>query len=202
LDFNQGVVMNANTATFIVGVLVAVASFLIKELCADAVRGVRFRKRLAQDIKMIIENLKDHYPTLQRLKEAVPRKSPAFIWDSDPGPEGLSENNHYLEPLEASHCIRFYDDLSRMNEIRTEFNLAIRGVITDEETRALHVLIAVACLGDMQKHYRQLISRGCNALLELKRNHWLLSIDEAQCQEDINRQALNEANPPAKVIRD
>jgi hypothetical protein len=184
--------MNTSTATFIVGVLVAVASFLIKELAADSVRAVRFRKRLAEDIKMIVENYKDHYPGLQHLKDAVSKHSPAFIWDSAAGDAGtVSEAAHFLEPLEASQCLRFYDWVSRIDEIRAEYNLAIRGLVTDEQKRTLHASIAVACLGDMQKHSKQIIARGCNCLLELKKNHWLLRIDEAQCQEDLNRQRLD-----------
>jgi hypothetical protein len=100
--------MSTSTATFIVGVLVAVASFLIKELSADNVRAIRLRSRLAEDIKMIVENYKSHYPALQRLKDAVPKNSPAFIWDSALGDTGsVSEAAHYLEPLEASQCSRF-----------------------------------------------------------------------------------------------
>jgi len=184
--------MNASTATFIVGVLVGVVSFLIKELSADSVRAVRFRRRLAEDIKMIVENYKDHYPALQRLKDAVPKNSPAFIWSSALGDAGsVSEAAHYLEPLEASQCSRFYDELSRMNEIRAEYNLSVRGIVTDEQKRELHASIAVACLGDLQRHYHQVISRGCKCLLELQKNHWLLRIDEAQCQEDIDRRTLS-----------
>jgi len=186
--------MNASTATFIIGVLVAVASFLIKELTADSVRAVRFRMRLAEDIKMIVENYKAHYPELEHLKDAVPKNEPAFIWDSAPGDSAsLSQAGHYLEPLEASQCSRFYDNLSRMNEIRAEYNLAVRSIVIDEEKRVLHISIALACLGDLQKHYQQVISRGCKSLLELKKNHWLLRIDEAQCQEDIEK--ISTANP-------
>ena len=180
--------MNASTATFIVGVLVAVASFLIKELCADSVRAVRFRKRLVEDLKMIVENYKSHYPELQDLKEAIPKNQPAFIWDTAPGDSSsVSEAAHYLKPLETSQCSRFYDSLSRMNEIRAEYNLAVRGMVIDEDKRALHSLIARACLGDLEKHYQQVIGRGCKCLLELKKNHWLLPVDEAQCQENIER---------------
>jgi len=194
--------MNPSTATFIIGVLVGVVSFLIKEISADNVRAVRYRKRLAEDIKMIIENYKNHYPALQRLKGAVPKNAPAFIWDSALGDAGsVTKAAHYLEPLEASQCTRFYDALSRMNEIRTEYNLAVRGMVTDEQKRTLHASIAVACLGDLQKHYLQIISRGCHCLLELKKNHWLLKIDEAQCQEDIDRRSFTNQSDDLPLLQ-
>ena len=182
--------MNPTTATFIIGVLVGVVSFLIKEISTDNVRAIRFRRRLAEDIKMIVENYKDHLPSLGQLKDNVRKNEPAFIWDSALGDAtSVSKAAHYLEPLEASQCLRFYDELSRMNEIRSEYNLAIRGLVTDEEKRPLNVSIAVACLGDLQKHYQQAITRGCKCLLELKKNHRLLTVDKAQCQEYIDKQA-------------
>lgn len=194
--------MNAGTATFIVGVLVGVVSFLIKELCADSVRAVRFRRRLAEDIKMLVENYKGHYPALQRLKDAVRKNRPAFIWDSALGNAGsVAEAAHYLEPLEASMCSRFYDELSRMNEIRAEYNFSVRGIVTDEQKRELNASIAVACLGDLQKHYLQVISRGCKCLLELNKNHSFLRIDESQCQEDLDRRALNNQSDEVPLLQ-
>lgn len=177
-----------NATAFFVGVLVALASFLVKEKSTDIVRAIRFRRRLVEDIKMIIEGHKGHYSELQTLKEIVSQK-PSFIWDSTlNGIGSLSENAHHLKSVESSQCSRFYDELGRINEIRAEYNLAVRGFVTEKDKRDLHTSIAVACLGDLQRHYRQIIRRGCKCLLELKKNHWFLEIDEAQCQEELNKE--------------
>jgi hypothetical protein len=89
-----------------------------------------------------------------------------------------------------------------MNEIRAEYNLAVRGIVTDEQRRTLHASIAVACLGDLQQHYQQVITRGCQCLLELKKNHWLLKIDEAQCQEDIDRRSFTRQSDHLPLLQE
>lgn len=184
--------MSPNITAFFIGVLVAVASFLVKDISTDIVQAIRFRKRLVEDLKMIIEAHKAHYPELQRLKDTVSQK-PSFIWDSTRGEGKLSENGHYLKSSESAQCARFYDELSRIHEIRLEYNLSVRGLVTEEDKRDVHASIVFACLGDLQAHYRQVITRGCKCLLQLKENHWFLEIDEAQCQEVLARRA-NEAD--------
>ena len=71
--------MNENMAAFIIGVLVAVVGFIIKEVSTEAVRAVRFRRRLVENIKRIVDAHKNHYPELQRLKEVVKISQWSFI---------------------------------------------------------------------------------------------------------------------------
>jgi hypothetical protein len=180
--------MGPNATAFLIGVLVAVASFLVKEISSDMIRAIRFRRRLVEDIKTIIEGHKGHYPELQRLRDAVSKNAPSFIWDSAlSGIGNFSENSHHLKSLESAQCSRFYDELSRISEIRAEYNLAVRNIVAEEAKRDLYTAIAAACLGDLQRYYQQVIKRGCKCLLELKKNHWFLAIDEVQCQEELNK---------------
>jgi hypothetical protein len=181
--------MNENMAAFIIGVLVAVVGFIIKEVSTEAVRAVRFRRRLVENIKRIVDAHKNHYPELQRLKEVVKISQWSFIWDSNFNDiQAISENFHYLKPIESSQCTRFSDELSISNEIRTVYNNAVHGVITESEKKEKFILIALACLEDLQIHNRQIINRGCKCLIELNKNHWFLQIDSAQFQEDLNKQ--------------
>jgi hypothetical protein len=113
--------------------------------------------------------------------------SPAFIWDSTTGPVViLSESCAHLKALEASQCARFYDELSCIDEIRKEYNNSIRGIVTRLEEREAFSSLAEGCIADLQKTYKELIKRGCMCLLELRKNHWLIDIDESHYQELLN----------------
>lgn len=165
-------------------------SFLIKEVIAWIARGVRLRKRLAEDIKMLVDNFSNHYPQLEPLKRGVSADDPSlsFIWDSTTDPVGiLSESSEHLKALEASQCARFYDELSRIDEIRKEYNNSIRGIVTRPEEREGFLSLAEGCVEDLQGTYKELIKRGCMCLLELRKNHWFLDIDESHYQELRNR---------------
>lgn len=180
--------MESNLIAFLLGVIVAVVSFILKEIITTITQAIRFRRRLVEDIKITVEGYRNHFTQLQRIKEQIPMNSASFIWDSAlGGMSNFSEYGHHLRPLESSQCSRFYDELSRVIEIRMEYNHSVRKIVIEEQNRDAYSDLAISCLEDMEKHYQQIIKRGCQCLLELKKNHWFLEIDEAHCKEELNK---------------
>ena len=184
--------MGSNTSAFFVGVIVAVLSFILNGILTHIVRGVRFRRKLCADIALTVDGYSSHSPDLENLKEKASGEvsSVSFIWDNETqAVDDLAEKRQYLKALEFSQCARFYDELSLIGEIRHEYNLAVRGAIIDPEKTARYEVIVLACIGDLQKQYKQVIRRGCQCLLELKKNHSFLETDAARYQEMLNQHA-------------
>ena len=184
--------MKLSGLEFLAGVLVAVASFLIKEMITGIVSGIRYRKRLAIDIKMTVEAFKQHYPELEKIKTnlSAPEAKASYIWDSQSDSWGdLQKNTQHLRPDEATQCANFYDVLGRIEEIRKEYNLSVRGMISDQEKKERLKDSAEACLSDLQKNYRQAIRTGCECMIELKCHHWFLDVDLSQCKDTLGRMA-------------
>jgi len=184
--------MSLSSAEFLLGVLVAVASFLVKELISYSVRGIQFRRRLATDIQMIVAAHKEHYPDLEILMRDLlePEALASFIWDSEGDSlKDVQDHSHFLRSDEAHQATAFYDELSRIDEIRREYNTAVRYLIVEVEKYEGYTAIAKGCLSDLERHYKQVARRGSECLLLLNSNHWFLKINTAQCRETLDRLA-------------
>lgn len=178
--------MPNNVVAVAVGVLIATFSFMLKEALSYFWDGIRFRRRLVEDIKIRLQHYDDHYPELGRLKAGVsaPKPAASFIWDSSVEEDwSMTENFVHLRPLEAAHCAAFFDALSRIDEVRAEYNDAVRGLIINSEKLPQYASIAVSCLSDMEEEYADVIRVGSESLLELSENHWFLNIEQARCAE-------------------
>ena len=182
--------MSISKGEFFLGVLVAVASFLIKELIAHLAQGFRYRRRLAVEINMIVNAFNQHYPELVKLKNSLSAEEASYIWDREGDSlEELQRNTQHLKADEVIQCSSFYNHLARIDEIRREYNLSVRGIITSSENRNEYAAISTACLEDLQSHYIQVIKCGCEFLMDLTSNHHFLAIDRGQCEEILSRYA-------------
>ena len=175
-----------STSAFWVGLLVAVLGFIAKDLIGTEIQGVRFRRTLVSDLKLIVDGFIKHLPALREIRNKLEDDPPraSFIWDSQLDVIGdLSRSGYYLKPYELPQCLRFYDETSRIEEIRREYNVAVRGILSGSENLDGYLRIANACLLDLEKFYRLIIRRGSECQLELNDNHWFLGVDVAQCKE-------------------
>ncbi len=173
---------------FIVGVLVAVASFIIKEVLKDAYEDVQFRKSLVQDIKLVTNGFQQHLIELPSIRNNIDSGVVSFIWDSTL--TGLSESvahSSALKAVEKSQCLRFYDETSRMEEIRRLYNDAIKNYIVFADSKESYARIAKAALVDMERSYVDLLHAGYDALEELDKNHSFLDIDRAHLADQKSR---------------
>lgn len=176
--------MDLNIVSVLVGVVIAVGSFLAKEAITQAIAGIRFRRRLVADLKATVDGHKKH--DLAAINDRIHNMSASFIWDSSfGGLADISENSHHLRSHEASLCFHFYDALSRIAEIRSEFNVAIRNMVVDESVRNAHKALAHACLADLKTNYGEILRRGTECLIELGLNHHLLDIDIARYRSEL-----------------
>ena len=176
--------MNLSVKGFIFGVLVAVAAILLKEIIGNLMEGLRFRKKLTSDIKVLVSGFAKHLPELQNLQIGLKDEievSP--IWDNEYSLiDKIYSYSHYLRTNEFERCAIFYDTFGKISEIRKQYNESIKNIIINKNDREQYQDIAAACLKDLRKTYQQAIIEGCGILLELNKNHWFLSIDKDQFQ--------------------
>jgi hypothetical protein len=181
----RGLTMNPFLVAFLLGVLIATGSFMLKGGLSHILKGIRFRRRLSEDIKMTVEAYWDHYPEIGGLLNKISSSEVevAFIWDADvKRPEDLAMAATHLKPAEASQCARFCDALDRISEIRKEYNLAVRGMVLHDKSKEQYSKKATACLEDLRDHYLELISRGCACLTDLE-HHRFIDLDLARYHE-------------------
>ena len=177
--------MSLSLQAYLLGIGVAVGSFIIKEMISELSKGIRFRKQLTIDLKALITGFKDHLPDLEKLIHEInsPEPSTSIIWDSEyTFLDHVYKHAHHLKSHEFQSCVRFYDILGKIPEIRKQYNKAVTDIITDAQNQAQHKKIAIACLKDLQKTYSGLIQKGCEVLIEIDKNHWFLDIDRGHFQ--------------------
>lgn len=167
--------MELNFVSVLVGVAIAVCSFLVKEALVQIVVGYKFRQRLVTDFKSGIDGYK--LKDLDELQERINNGSASFIWmGSDIEWADIYENAHHLKPQEVPLCVDYYDTVSRIPEIRNEYNAAIRNIVVDETHRESHKALAQSCIVDLTKHYQTIRKLGIQCLIELGLNHNFLDI--------------------------
>lgn len=171
------------------GIVAAFVGFLLKEWITSAIRGFRIRTLLFAEIKESIRGLKDHYPTLDIIEKNIGTDSGAFIWDSSTFsqvPGHVSEAIYHFTPSETVNCWRFYDLLSRISDIRNEYNASVRSLIIEKEDGEPFKKIAIACVHDLQRNYREAILTGGRVLLEIAQRRWFVDIDVEEFRVDQN----------------
>jgi len=183
---------NTKMGTFAIGVasgvIAAFVGFVLKEWATSVVLGFRIRKLLVADMKDTIQGLRAHYPALEQIEANLKKDEPSFIWDNSSHPQApdyVTNAIYYLTSLETTKSWRFYDALSRLDDIRDQYNGSVRSLITEATERELHRKIATACIHDLGRHYAEAISIGSAVFLEIKKNHWFVEIDVGQCDADM-----------------
>jgi hypothetical protein len=167
--------MTDSTQSLFTGIALATFGFMLKEAATTRMRAHRLRKVLKADIASTLPGLREHKPLLSKMKMDLADNSVSYIWDSSShasSPAFLADVPIYLSIAETTALLRFYDCLSRIDAIRTEFNGAVRCVITDAQNRDQYRKIAVACLGDLDRNYVEALTFGDLSLAELDSHYW------------------------------
>lgn len=179
-----------SAAGYLLGLAGAVAAFIVNDRITQAMIGVRFRRRIAVDIGVIIEGYHNHYHALVELVEGVewalapddPSRlnwTPPPIWENDYTLlDHVYQHSSHLGTNELRKCVEFYDTLGRLYEIRKAYNEAVRSAAVQPETRELQIKYAHRRLQNLRREYADVVCSGCAALKLLARGHWLVSIDQ------------------------
>jgi hypothetical protein len=191
-------------AQYMLGIIVAILIFLIKEALADARAGFRFRKRVVADVKLLVENHFHHLPTLTKQIEVLdaaiktlegggqPERCVAMIWSNEYTLlDHLYQNSSYLHEEAFQETVRFYDTIGRSNQVRCDYNQAVRHVLERECYDARSFRFLASCLKALRANYHELIERGCNAVIVIAAKHWLVGLEVARYRNiltEISRQ--------------
>jgi hypothetical protein len=187
LAMNQGAISFMH---YLLGIGVAIVVFLIKEGISYARSGIRFRKRLLYDIKMMVEGHYHHLPVLSRQGEklssalddlragAKPDIAMAPIWDSEFNLLAeIYQNSSHLNHDVFQDVVRFYDSVGRLGAIRKSYNEMLEKVVMCKPFTMEMLNYLDSCLTTLESNYREMIGRGCNALILLSAKHWFLRVD-------------------------
>lgn len=184
-----------SAAGYILGLTGAVAAFIVNDRITQAMVGVRFRRRIAADIGVIIEGYHGHYHALAQLIEQARRTLdpaeasrltwyPRPIWQNDYTLlDHVYQHSSHLRPDELLKCVEFYDNLGRLYEIRRAYNEAAKSAAVQPENRELQIKFALERLINLQAEYADVVRCGCAALKLLAQEHWLVSIDQPHFEE-------------------
>lgn len=181
---------------YLLGIAVAVAVFLIREGISHTRNGLRFRKRIAKDIKLTMENYSEHLPKLNeqetKLAEDIKNLGSgdakgvklAPIWSGEFSilPQ-LYDNSAHLNPEVFQQLVQFYDVGERLNEIRKAYNSVLQQVIVSGKPEIRSLYFLNKCLTSMRRNYRDLIETGCDGLILMSNKHWWLDCDVARCRD-------------------
>lgn len=164
----------------IVGVLIAVAVFILQEVVRWLVGSVLFRQRLMADIKSIVENFRawcqpNRIPSKPVSDGPQPEFSVAPIWDY--GYENLGDvyaHSSSLMPDLFVRAIRLYSACGRFDEIRCSYNKAIIEMIgAEKKERWIPVLNGQ--LTDMAHVVREIVTEGSALIDSLQETYWFVA---------------------------
>ena len=164
----------------IVGVLIAVAAFVLQEVVRWAVGCVLFRQRLMADIKSIVENFRGWcQPNQIQLEPSSDGVQPEFtvapIWDY--GYENLGDvyaHSSSLMPDLFVRVIRLYSACGRFDEIRRAYNNAIMEMIGAEKKE--HWLpVLNGQLKDMGHVVKEIVSEGSALIGAMQETYWFVA---------------------------
>ena len=168
--------MESSTGSFLSGVALALAGFVIKEAATTQMKTYRLRKVLIADAESTVSGLTAHGETLPTLAKAIEDGgAPSFIWegqDSGAQPPFLADVPIHLSPTETKLALDFYAAQGRIAAIRDEFNGAVRGIVTDPTNGPSFGKIAKACVHDLQRNYVEACATGNSLAAELKARLW------------------------------
>jgi hypothetical protein len=141
---------------------------------------------------MVVEGYYRHLPELSELKRKLSEAldalrsggktetSVAPIWDSEFSLLAeVYQNSVHLNTNVFQEVVLFYNTVARLEEIRQSYNEIVRKIVASEEHTAALLGYLNSCLVNMKSNYREVLNRGCNALIGLSQKHWFLSIDIA-----------------------
>lgn len=167
---------------YMIGIIVAVSTFIIKDVVGDRMAAVRFRRRLIVDLKEMVAGYEDHLPEIVRLYQKAEELRDndstgkwSFIWDVETqNPEYILAHASHLSEEQLEKCLSVYGAAIRIDEIRQKYNGAVERYVSGGKEEEGEKTIAVACLADLQRNYELLIEGGRELCEELASSYWLM----------------------------
>jgi micrococcal nuclease len=180
---------------FLLGILTAILIFLLREFITHARLGFRFRKRLVEDMKILLNNYYRHSQQLpsqiEKIEICLRTQKNGMVKAVEASPIWSNEytllnqlygNSQYLNPVVFSKAVNFYDTIGRLSEVRKAYNENLQKIIQSKELPAPVLAFLKNCLVDLKHDYDELIVKGCDTLITLAQKHWFQKIDTAHCR--------------------
>jgi hypothetical protein len=160
----------------LVGVLIAVAVFILQELFRWVVGCMLFRQRLIADIESVVDDFRAWRPPDEvRLDPSSEAVTVAPIWDY--GYENLGDvydHSSSLMPDLFVRVIHFYSACGRFDQIRSAYNSAMIGMIgTERKDRWVAVLNGQ--LKDMNDVVTEIVSDGGALIASMQEAYWFVA---------------------------
>lgn len=165
---------DASVGSFMSGVALATVVFVLNEVISFQIKAYRLRKLIVTDAESTVAGLVSNRESLPGIESGLDGETSAsFIWEGAGAPPTfLGDVPVYLTTGESALALNFYSAQGRIDAIRSEFNDAVRGLLTDATKRTEFSKIAIACLHDLERNYKEAEQSG-NALSALaKKNLW------------------------------
>jgi hypothetical protein len=165
---------DVGVGSFLSGVALATVGFILNEVISFQIKAYRLRKIIVVDAESTVAGLVENLASFGEIESSLnDGKAASFIWEGAGGPPSfLGDIPVYLTTRESALALRYYAAEDRIDAIRSEFNDAVRGVLTEKDKKDAYTAIAISCLHDLKRNYEEARESG-NALAALvKKNFW------------------------------
>ncbi len=166
--------MDATVVSFLSGVGLAIVGLAINEAVSFQIKAYRLRKLIVVDAESTVAGLVANLATFANVETGLQNgQAASFIWDGAGGPPSfLGDLPVYLTTAESGLALRFYAAQDRIGAIRSEFNDAVRGVLTETAKEDAYAAIAISCLHDLRRNYEEARDSGTALAALVRQNFW------------------------------
>jgi hypothetical protein len=166
--------MDTTVVSFLSGVALAIVGLAINEAVSFQIRAYRLRKLIVIDAESTVAGLVANLATFSAVEAGLEKqKAASFIWEGAGGaPSFLGDIPVYLTTAESALALRYYAAQDRIDAIRSEFNDAVRGVLTETAKEDAYVAIAISCLHDLKRNYEEARDSGTGLAALVRKNFW------------------------------
>ncbi len=181
---------------YLLGIALAIFVFLLKEQITHRIAGLRFRKRIAEDITLMIVNYAAHRPSIIHLHDVLdsdiqrmekgqsvtPEVHP--IWTSEFSlMDDIYLNSPHLAPDVFLKVVDFYDVGGRLDPVMNAYNSVVQQCVVGGAYNLSSLRFLDSCLRFMIKEYVRLVDNGRDALVSLSTRYRFLNIDVSHGEE-------------------
>jgi hypothetical protein len=158
------------TAGVLLGVLVAVAAFIVQRAMVSFIEAYRFRRRLAAVVEIVITDI------IKSLGKIVERRSQFSANEGDLGPIwanaplGLEDVHTHSSDLEAdifAKTIAFYDAMGRLLLVVEAHNQNALSIVRNGSANEYSIQFAHSCYTDLHRICREILETGSEVLSRL-----------------------------------
>jgi hypothetical protein len=166
--------VDATVVSFVSGVGLAIVGLAINEAVSFQIKAYRLRKLIVVDAESTVAGQVEQMKTLPAVEESLREgQAASFIWEGAGGPPAfLGDIPVYLTTAESTLALEYYAAQDRIDEIRSAFNDAVKGVLTETGKQDVYAAIAIACLHDLTRNYEEARISGSALAALVRKNFW------------------------------